>query len=118
MMNMKLQAGKDGEELCQGTAAKLQGMLINSFCLSSKAAKSLVLPHRVAVPSSSASAHHHSHIASTPLAHDWVFRNPAIAGDTFQLSALLKSEPTLMARTAYKEGFRTGVWPLLAIEVD
>ena len=52
------------------------------------------------VPSSSASA---------PLAHDWVFRNPAFAGDTFQPSALLKSEPTLTTRTAYKEGIRTEV---------
>lgn len=64
--------------------------------------------YRVAVPSSSASAPH---------AHDWVFRNPAIAGDTFQLSALLKSEPTLTSRTAYKEGIRAEVWPPLAAEV-
>lgn len=75
------------EKLCQGTAAKIQGIPINSFCCGSAGwAKSLFLPHgqsgyskqqRIA---SGASAHHPSHADSATLAHGWVFRNSAIAG--------------------------------------
>lgn len=73
---------------------------------------------RVAAPSGRVSSHHLSYIASALHTHDWMLRNPAIAGDTFQLSALFKPEPELTTRTAYKEEFRTEVWPPLAAEVD
>lgn len=119
-MNAKLQAGKDAvksfpKELLQNC----RGCQLTGFA---------VAPHDKPSPwfcHTGSSCSKQQCLCPTPLpyclaplAHGWVFRNPAIAGDTFQLSALLKSEPTLMTRTAYKEGFKTAAWPPLEAEAD